>query len=889
MALQTINRGTTANDGTGDDARTWADKSNANFTYLENLIGSIASEVENAPYANMAALYADQANQNVGKIQYVLDASAHPDVSTAEARHFEYLGTTVGDYTDYRLLSYSESTALTNPAAYRTFLIEALQDDGTPLTTVSTTKISFEYNGVNVTGILFNANFSIALANFYNTNCDIQFYNITKGVIQKASVLNTAWTTVNTDYYRIEITPGDILLSDLAVNDRVEFFIVAASSGGGDTHYHRKVIAIADNTAAPPTEVNGDRYILDETGGGVHANWDGASANDIVEFNGTTWEATTPEEGDKAYVDSEDKDARFIDDGTPQWELIAAGSGSSTPVSKTGTTITFVDAVSYYNEITPLTSGNLTVNRAGALKGALSIVDADKYAPNITLSSGELFYLNGIKPDATAYNVITLEEKISHVLVSVNKIFYLNQPENFLATPQDEALLITFEASENAESYDVYYGTTDVFANATLAGNITVLLLLIESLTNGTEYYVWVIAKGKGFKNSIPLITSGTPAPAVVSNTFIEGKGVSITTASALATLLGINEADINGFNLNGNDIDCEIVVDYSLPADVFMNDAEIVRFRDLAGKLINTSAANVFENADSLLSVEIQSDLPLTPDVNGCLLLEKLDFPNCTGILSSARNCPELYIINGLFTSIGGFGLQGANKLSTIYFPSVTSLSNNAIYEVSNQVYISLPNVTTIPYRAFYNCPHANSVIRLDGATSISSTQAFFRVDAKRIYIGNVTSIGDPTTDQLNFQNAGGGAGIIYVDPVLMTNNAGGLDADLVAAQSYGATIVSCINKTAPEAISDLSATAVSGGSCDLSFTLPNTTNALEYYEVWVDKNDDKGWQVLRPTDEITASGDTISTVAVGDKIKLYACDIYANRSQQSNIITLV
>lgn len=81
------------------------------------------------------------------------------------------------------------------------------------------------------------------------------------------------------------------------------------------------VIDIVDNTAAPPTEVLGDRYILDFTGGTVNANWDGAAKGDIVEFNGTTWDAFTPEEGWVAYVDLQDKDALYVDDGTPAWEL----------------------------------------------------------------------------------------------------------------------------------------------------------------------------------------------------------------------------------------------------------------------------------------------------------------------------------------------------------------------------------------------------------------------------------------------------------------------------------------------------------------------------------------------------------------------------------------
>ena len=89
----------------------------------------------------------------------------------------------------------------------------------------------------------------------------------------------------------------------------------------------RKVIDYVDNTAAPPTEVDGDRYILDFTGGGVHADWDGASAGDIVQFDGTagSWTAVSPVEGYACFVDAKNKDYQYIDDGTSVWQEIASG------------------------------------------------------------------------------------------------------------------------------------------------------------------------------------------------------------------------------------------------------------------------------------------------------------------------------------------------------------------------------------------------------------------------------------------------------------------------------------------------------------------------------------------------------------------------------------
>lgn len=86
----------------------------------------------------------------------------------------------------------------------------------------------------------------------------------------------------------------------------------------------RAAIDIVDNTAAPPTETDGARYILDHTGGGVHADWDGASAGDIVEFSSSagTWSAVSPVEGYTCFVDAQNSDYQYIDDGTPTWESI---------------------------------------------------------------------------------------------------------------------------------------------------------------------------------------------------------------------------------------------------------------------------------------------------------------------------------------------------------------------------------------------------------------------------------------------------------------------------------------------------------------------------------------------------------------------------------------
>ncbi len=102
-----------------------------------------------------------------------------------------------------------------------------------------------------------------------------------------------------------------------------------------------KVIDIVDNTLAPPTEVLGDRYILDEVGGGVNAAWDGAIINDIVTFDGLVWIAETPDEGWTVYIDDLNKDGVFIDDGSPFWEFREA-------------------AITIHNNLTSLQGGTAT-------------------------------------------------------------------------------------------------------------------------------------------------------------------------------------------------------------------------------------------------------------------------------------------------------------------------------------------------------------------------------------------------------------------------------------------------------------------------------------------------------------------------------------------------
>lgn len=75
-----------------------------------------------------------------------------------------------------------------------------------------------------------------------------------------------------------------------------------------------------------PAAASGQRYIVQAAVAANNANWggdnDAFAEDDIVQHNGTKWVVShSPTEGSVTYVDSVNKDALYVDDGTPEWEL----------------------------------------------------------------------------------------------------------------------------------------------------------------------------------------------------------------------------------------------------------------------------------------------------------------------------------------------------------------------------------------------------------------------------------------------------------------------------------------------------------------------------------------------------------------------------------------
>jgi len=135
-------------------------------------------------------------------------------------------------------------------------------------------------------------------------------------------------------FFKFSANGEDLEFADIdltAINSRIDVLdldVLAINSriGAIESGISRRaaVLAVVDASAIPPTEVDGDRYILG-TEIPVNAAWDSASNNQIVEYDGASWVGVTPSEGWVTYDDSTDSDYLFVDDGTPQWEQRSAG------------------------------------------------------------------------------------------------------------------------------------------------------------------------------------------------------------------------------------------------------------------------------------------------------------------------------------------------------------------------------------------------------------------------------------------------------------------------------------------------------------------------------------------------------------------------------------
>lgn len=231
MPLTDINLGTAANNGTGTNARDAGAIINANFTYLNALIANAENTIENT-YADITALLADQVNQTEGKFEYVVDASADPEITSGFAL-YEYLGTIVGDLTDYRLLTPGEAGVVISSSGINIFTVSALATTLANNTTTGTVKIQYENVGNKITTILFDIPYTNYLEGFEavsgTRNLELKLFNRTQNKTLIANITGFTYSTGANKYYKVTIE-NTIPYTYVALNNILEAEISVSPS-----------------------------------------------------------------------------------------------------------------------------------------------------------------------------------------------------------------------------------------------------------------------------------------------------------------------------------------------------------------------------------------------------------------------------------------------------------------------------------------------------------------------------------------------------------------------------------------------------------------------------------------------------------------------------------
>jgi hypothetical protein len=290
----------------------------------------------------------------------------------------------------------------------------------------------------------------------------------------------------------------------------------------------RKVIdIIVDNTLAPPTEVSGDRYILSHDGGTPNAAWDGAAANDIVEFDGSVWVATTPVEGWVAYVDNQNKDALQVDDGTPQWELRLVAVNDAVSISYDNSTASYPGAPSNVQEALDAADSRLDSLETDQHVALTLDTDLDTTEQAANLVGQELELL---KATTSTDGVMSSEDKTKLDGITAG------------AEP-DQNLWETVTADTGSTTANTITDTLTIAGGTDISTSITGDTLTINSTFTPKLSWSWVAARnttninsGTYLRGPDAIATSQTPFVCPVACTltnlsaYIEGSGTATYT-----------------------------------------------------------------------------------------------------------------------------------------------------------------------------------------------------------------------------------------------------------------------------------------------------------------------------------------------------------------------
>jgi len=227
---------------------------------------------------------------------------------------------------------------------------------------------------------------------------------------------------------------------------------------------------------------------------------------------------------------------------------------------------------------------------------------------------------------------------------------------------------------------------------------------------------------------------------------------------------------------------------------------------------------------------------------------------------------------------AITNFAIVGGDIKCKITGSYTLSLNFNGNTEIT--YYDDLDGlVTAIKSDTFAGSALPMTRLYMPGVTSVTNGSWFFYESTaiKIIYLPRCTSFGSTVGNDSNIAHWYATGVKMWVSPVLQTCNSGSQDGDIATLITNGVTMIYVSNFTAPNPVTTLSAGTIYNTAIQLNFTAPTTTNAIEYYECYVNG-------VFKQN--ITASGQYISglTPSTNYSITLVAVDLFYNKSIVSN-----
>lgn len=329
------------------------------------------------------------------------------------------------------------------------------------------------------------------------------------------------------------------------------------------------------------------------------------------------------------------------------------GGGGGTVVPKTGTTIEFTeDAV--YNFPNYLTSGDITFNFTNAKFGATSIIWCDRYVPLLPSQA----VLTGTLSAAKLNKLVCTYFSNDFVSVTNAPKDYLATP-SFSVTPTAERNDITGFAVSGASTYSIKFNTVDNENTAVdvPSYNGTDTSYAHTGLTNGTQYFYYIIASGgQGKLDSATGTGSGTPESAFTFD---------VQAPDSTFTLPLLSTGTYN-FDIYVDDVQGATITAFDQP-EVTINLGDTASHKiELRGQIEGWSfSAN--SEANKIYNLKSWGDLRFSGSTSSSRW-----FDGCTNLTVTATDSPDF-----TNSTSGFYAFRGCSSLTTIPSAGSWDLSN--------------------------------------------------------------------------------------------------------------------------------------------------------------------------------------------------------------------